>query len=53
MKELRFEADDGVWRFAFAFDPTRRAIVLYGGDKSGGQRKTFLPSAHPERRRAL
>jgi hypothetical protein len=21
MKELRFDASDGVWRFAFAFDP--------------------------------
>ena len=25
MKELRFEAAHGVWRFAFAFDPKRRA----------------------------
>src|SRR5262245_23348333 len=25
MKELRFTADDGVWRAAFAFDPVRRA----------------------------
>ena len=23
MKELRFDADDGVWRVAFAFDPER------------------------------
>ncbi len=36
MKELRFDADGGVWRFAFAFDPAqRKAIVLCGGDKSG------------------
>jgi hypothetical protein len=35
MKELRFDAADGVWRFAFAFDPNRQAIVLCGGDKSG------------------
>lgn len=35
MKELRFFADDGVWRIAFAFDPERRAILLTGGDKSG------------------
>ena len=35
MKELRFAADDGVWRVAFAFDPQRRAIVLVAGDKSG------------------
>jgi len=41
MKELRFDAADGVWRFAFAFDPKRRAIVLCGGDKSGGSEKRF------------
>ena len=41
MKELRFDAADGVWRFAFAFDPKRRAIVLVGGDKSGGSEKNF------------
>ena len=41
MKELRFDAGDGVWRFAFAFDPKRRAIVLCGGDKSGGSEKRF------------
>ena len=35
MKELRFKADDGVWRVAFAFDPSRKAILLCGGDKSG------------------
>jgi hypothetical protein len=41
MKELRFEAADGVWRVAFAFDPKRRAILLVGGDKSGGSEKRF------------
>ena len=41
MKELRFDAGDGVWRFAFAFDPKRRAILLCGGDKSGGSEKRF------------
>ena len=41
MKELRFNAADGVWRFAFAFDPDRHAIVLCGGDKSGGSEKRF------------
>ena len=41
MKELRFDAGDGVWRFAFAFDPKRRAIVLCGGDKSGGSERKF------------
>jgi hypothetical protein len=33
MKELRFRSDDGVWRFAFAFDPRRRAVVLCGGSE--------------------
>lgn len=41
MKELRFTADDGVWRAAFAFDPKRRAIVLVAGDKSGVAQKRF------------
>lgn len=41
MKELRLDAGNGVWRFAFAFDPERRAIVLCGGDKSGGGEKRF------------
>ena len=41
MKELRFDAVDGVWRFAFAFDPARRAMVLCGGDKSGGSQRRF------------
>lgn len=41
MKELRFDALDGVWRFAFAFDPNRSAIILYGGDKSGVKPKRF------------
>jgi hypothetical protein len=41
MKELRFDAADGVWRFAFAFDARRQAIVLCGGDKSGGSQRRF------------
>lgn len=41
MKELRFDAAGGVWRFAFAFDPKREAIVLCGGDKSGGSQTRF------------
>ena len=44
MKELRFNADDGVWRVAFAFDPTRQAILLVGGDKSGVSQKRFYKS---------
>ena len=41
MKELRFEASDGEWRAAFAFDPRRQAILLVAGDKSGGSQKRF------------
>ena len=41
MKELRFDAADGVWRVAFAFDIKRKAILLVAGDKSGGSEKRF------------
>lgn len=41
MKELRFGADGGVWRAAFAFDPKRKAIVLVAGDKSGKNQRRF------------
>jgi len=41
MKELRFDAANGVWRVAFAFDPKRRAILLIAGDKSGGSGRRF------------
>jgi hypothetical protein len=41
MKELRFEAAEGEWRVAFAFDPKRRAILLVAGDKTGIGEKKF------------
>lgn len=41
MKELRFSADNGVWRVAFAFDTERQAILLVAGDKSGTNEKRF------------
>ncbi len=41
MKELRFDAEGGVWRVAFAFDPRRHAVLLVAGDKSGGSEKRF------------
>ena len=41
MKELRFDAGGGVWRFAFAFDPARSAVVLVGGDKQGANQRRF------------
>jgi hypothetical protein len=62
MKELRFEAADGEWRAAFAFDPQRKAVLLVAGDKSGGSQKRFYKqliatadrrfSAHLERLKA-
>ena len=44
MKELRFDAADGVWRAAFAFDTQRQAVILVAGDKSGGSEKRFYRS---------
>ena len=41
MKELRFSADGGVWRAAFAFDPERKGIILVAGDKVGDDPKRF------------
>lgn len=41
MKELRFEASNGEWRAAFAFDSQRQAILLVAGDKSGGSQRRF------------
>jgi len=41
MKELRFKADNGVWRVAFAFDPKRQAILLVAGNKSGVSETRF------------
>jgi hypothetical protein len=41
MKELRFNAADGVWRVAFAFDPDRQAILLVAGDKAGVSQQRF------------
>jgi hypothetical protein len=44
MKELRVDAEGGVWRIAFAFDPTRRAILLAGGSKAGIAKARFYSS---------
>jgi hypothetical protein len=41
MKELCFDADGGVWRVAFAFDPERNAILLVAGDKGGVGKRRF------------
>ncbi|WP_096700105.1 type II toxin-antitoxin system RelE/ParE family toxin [Magnetospirillum sp. 15-1] len=44
MKEIRFDAGDGAWRVAFAFDPKRAAVLLVAGDKSGVSQKRFYRS---------
>lgn len=41
MKEMRFNAANGAWRIAFAFDPSRNAILLVAADKSGLSNKRF------------
>jgi len=41
MKEIRFNCEGAVWRFAFAFDPARSAIILCGGDKENVDQKKF------------
>jgi hypothetical protein len=41
MKELRANTKNSILRIAFAFDPTRAAIVLVGGDKAGVSQKRF------------
>ena len=44
MKELRFDANDGVWRVAFAFDPRRKAILLFAGTNLVAVRSGFISS---------
>ena len=44
MKELRFSVEGSAWRVAFAFDPTRRGIILVAGDKSGVSEARFYRS---------
>jgi hypothetical protein len=39
MKELRFTANDGVWRVVLMFDPDRKAILLVASDKSSVSEK--------------
>lgn len=41
MKELRVDMADDWYRFALAFDPERKAIVLCGGGKGGRSQKVF------------
>lgn len=41
LKELRFAAENGVWRVAFAFDGARIAVLLVMGDKRGKGESRF------------
>ena len=41
MKELRFDADNSVWRAAFAFDPKRRASSSFAVTSRGSTKKAF------------
>jgi len=41
LKEIRFDADGGVWRVLYAFDPKRQCIILVAGDKSGVNQNKF------------
>jgi hypothetical protein len=53
MKELRFDAEGGVWRAAFAFDPRRQAILLVAGRQERHERARLLLTPHRESRRAV
>lgn len=41
MKEIRVRHGKQVWRFAFAFDPEKSAIILCGADKQGVNEARF------------
>jgi len=41
MKEPSYDADDGVWRIAFAFDPDRQVILLTTGTRAGANDGRF------------
>ena len=55
MKELRVQYQGQPWRVLFAFDPSRQAVLLVGGNKAGNKRwyKTFIPIADDRLRRHL
>jgi hypothetical protein len=55
MKELRLKVGRSPYRVLFAFDPTRRAILLVGGDKGKDKRwyEINIPIADGRFRRHL
>ena len=55
MKELRIQVGGDPWRVLYAFDPTRAAILLVGGNKGGDKRfyDVHLPIADDRYREHL
>lgn len=55
LKELRFSHARQPYRFLFAFDPTRQAVVLVGGCKAGDKRfyERLIPVAEARYERHL
>ena len=45
MKELRFDAADGVWRVAFAFDPSARLSSWLPGTSQASAKSGFTASS--------
>lgn len=47
MRELRIQHEGRPYRVLYAFDPRRNALLLLGGDKTGGDRwyDTMIPKA--------
>jgi hypothetical protein len=47
MRELRVQHAGRLYRMLYAFDPRRTAILLIGGEKTGGDRwyETYVPLA--------
>jgi hypothetical protein len=54
MKELRFDAADGVWRIAFAFDPpSGRQSCWWAVINRAAAKKDFIASSSRKRTRVL
>lgn len=47
MRELRIQHGGRPYRVLYAFDPKRRAVLLFGGDKTGADRwyEMYVPVA--------
>ena len=53
MKELRFEAADGVWRVAFAFESEAPSHFAPGGRQVWCKRKAILQAAYRQGRSTI